>query len=315
MKNKLFLYITIAIMAMGCSSETDTYQIDANIPNTGITRISVGTIAETKTTTNETSNAVTWQAGDKIAVFHVNGSGRDDYKCFELSDGAGEISAYFTGVTEEDYLIPGETYKLVYPYSSAVSYTNNPVVNANSLKVYEVPNTVDNLSTYDWLYSAERVIPTDGTTPAFTMQHAMALIKVTLDVEGYVEGLDSDETLKNVTFATSDNSSAFAQRIYWDADMNFAVRSYTTLSVSYVSGGEDFDNGTTTFWLPIYQNSSLGIKNLDITVYLSHGVSTNWSGVTTYSTSSVLTPGDIYPIHLKFVVDGSDITGTLSVVN
>jgi len=313
MKNKLFLYITIAIMAMGCSSETDTYPIDANISNTGITRISVGTIAETKTATDESSNAVTWQTDDEIAVFNVNGSGRDDYKRFKLSEGAGEVSAYFTGVTADDILIPGETYKLVYPYSSAVSYTGSS--NSKSLKVYEVPNTVDNLSTFDWLYSAEKVIPTDGTTPAFTMQHALALIKVTLDVTGFEENDDSDEYLKNVTFATSNSSLVFAQRIYWDTDMNFAVKSYATSTVSYIDGGEYLENTTTTFWLPVFQDSDLGIQDLDITVYMSHGIYTLWSAATTYSTSSVLTPGYVYPIHLSFVVDGSSRSGTLSVEN
>jgi len=301
-------------MAMGCSSETDTYPIDANISNTNITRISVGTIAETKTATDESSNAVTWQTGDEIAVFNVNGSGSSDYKHFVLSEGAGEISAYFTGVTVDDYLIPGETYKLVYPYSSAVSYNGSS--NIFSLTVYEVPNTVDNLSTYDWLYSAEKKIPTDGTIPAFTMQHALSLIKVTLDVTGYLEDDNSDEYLRNISFATSDNSSDFAQRIYWDTDMNFTVKSYATSSVSYVSGGGEYlENTTTTFWLPISQDSSLGIKDLDITVYMSHGSNTFWSAATTYSTKSVLTPGKVYPIHLSFVVDGSNRTGTLSVVN
>jgi len=303
-------------MAMGCSSETDTFQTDTSV--TSITSLYVEkTInnATTKTATNESSNEVTWQTGDEIAVFHVNGSGRDDYKCFVLSEGGGSNSGYFKGVTADDYLIAGETYKLVYPYSSAVSYTNDPATTRYSLKVFEVPNTVNNLSSYDWLYSEERVIPTDGTIPDFTMQHALALIKVTLDVTGFKEGDDSEEYLKNVTFATSDNSLAFAQRIYWDTDMNFAVKYYGTTSVSYVDGGEYLENTTTTFWLPVSQDSDSGIQDLDITVYMSHGSNTLWSALTQYSTSSVLTPGDIYPIHLKFVVDGSNRSGTLSVVN
>ena len=295
-------------MAMGCSSETFTSNNIIYVEKT-INNLT------TKTATNETSNEVTWQAGDEIAVFHVNGSGRDDYKEFVLSEGAGSNSAYFTGVTADDILIPGETYKLVYPYSSAVSYTNDPATTRYSLKVYEIPNTVDNLSSYDWLYSAERVIPTDGTTPAFTMKHAMALIKVTLDVAGFEENDDSEEYFKNVTFATSNSSLAFAERIYWDTDMNFVVKSYATSSVSYVDGGEYLENTTTTFWLPVSQDSSLGIQDLDITVYMSHGSNTLWSASTSFYTSSVLTSGYVYPIHLSFVVDGTNRSGTLSVVN
>jgi len=295
-------------MAMGCSSETDMFQINSN--NIIYVEKTINNIT-TKTATDETTNAVTWQAGDEIAVFHVNGSGRSDYKRFVLSEGAGNNSAYFTGFTYSDTLIPGETYKLVYPYSSAVSYNGSS--NIKSLKVFEVPNTVDNLSTYDWLYSTEKVIPTDGTTPAFTMKHAMALIKVTLDVTGFEENDDSDEYLKNVTFATSNSSLSFAQRIYWDTDMNFTVKSYATSSVSYIDGGEYLENTTTTFWLPVSQDSELGIQDLDITVYMSHGINSLWSAATTYSTSSVLTSGYVYPLHMSFVVDGSNRSGTLSV--
>lgn len=313
MKIKLLLGLSLfAILAMDCTSETDTLK-----SNDKITRIYVGTTdAKSRTSTDASTAEVTWKDGDEIAVFHVNGSGRSDYKRFLLSSGAGEQSAYFEGVTADDYLTAGESYKVIYPYSST-TYTNETTSNIYSFAIYEIPNTVDKLATYDWLYSATRVIPTDGTMPAFTLQHTMALIKVTLDIEGVEEYEDFDEYLKNITFAPTDNSFAFAQRCYWDTNLDFAIKNYGTTSVSYISNGQWLEDGTTSFWLPVVQNTNLGIQGLNVTVYVSHGTQGNtlWSATTTFTPTSLLVSGKIYPIHLRFAVDGTNRSGTLTIVN
>jgi len=314
MKKNLFLSLCLALVAVGCSSETEPQN-----DNSTVSRILVGNAelqdANTKTITDAVTNRVTWAAGDEIALFNVNGTGRNDYKRFRIVSGVGNESAYFEAVTEDDNLTAGATYKVIYPYASVASYTD--VSNRTSLAVYEIPNNVNNLATYDWLYSAPRTINADGTTPEFLMQHCMALIKFTLDVEGIIENDDFDEYLKNITVRPLGTSSMFAQRIYWNNTLDFSISSYGTNSVSFEPSSVYLENGRYTFWLPIYQDASLGIRPLILTVFASHGAAGNtlWSAATTFTPASILTPGYIYHKHLNFTVDGSERSGTLTIID
>ncbi len=312
MKLKLLLGLGITLLAMGCTSETELQPKDIS----KITRIYVGTedVVDSRTVTNATTNAVTWAEGDEIAVFHVNGSGRSDYKHFRVvSGGAGGISAYFEAVSEADALTGGETYKLVYPYAAAGSYSGGSS-NRYSLAVYELANSVDNLKTYDWLYSDGKAIPQDGTLPRFTMKHCFALVKVHLEVAGAIEGEDYDEYIRNFTLSSA--NSAFAQRVYWDENLDFAIKSYGTSAVSY-NTDTWLENGAYTFWLPVYQSPDFGSHQLTLAIYMSHGTQGNtlWGGNVNYTPHSVLTAGYLYSVNLLFTVDGTNRTGTLTLVN
>ena len=301
-------------MAMGCSSETDTFQV-----NTKITRISVGTqeIKETtKTATNASTNAVTWQAGDEIAVFHVGGTGRSDFKHFVLASGANETSAYFEGVGADDYLTAGESYKVIYPYSSA-GYTVNDDFNCSETAQSSNGNT-DQLADCDWLYSTSTRISPDGTVPAFTLRHAFSLLKIIVDVENFTS---SDRRyMRNFNIKNFNTElNLFADYVYWNDVFDFSVSGYTGVSAVGYSSSIRLNNTTTyIYWLPIKQNETLGIQNVVFTSFWATGItstSTMYSSECTYTPSSVFAAGTTYEKHFKLTfADGSSTVAILTLV-
>lgn len=314
-KYLLSSFVVAAMLAItSCTSETED-----NTYSTKITKIYVGaeTTIGTKTNTNASTSTVTWADGDEIAVFHVNGSGRSDYKRFILTSGAGESSAYFAGATAEDYLTPGETYKVVYPYSSVENYNQS-----NDFLFSEISQStsgnISHIAQYDWLYSASKTIGSDGTVPAFLLKHVSAFLRVRLDIANYTAS--ERRYLRNFNVKASNGTSKlFANYIYWNDELNFTISQYTeTATVGYSESNRIVD-GTFYYYFPIIQDPSLGIEPLTFTSYWATSTSTSatlYSSDCQYTPSSVLRSGYVYDAHFQLTFnDGSANTATLTIVN
>lgn len=316
MKTKLFLGLGIALLAMSCTSETESRNEDAS----KITKIYVGTEkvveADTRTVTDVNTNTVTWATGDEIAVFRVNGSGRNDYKHFILESGAGEISAYFKGVGADDYLTPGETYKVVYPYAAVGAYEG--VDDALSMQAaISGSNNTDHLAKYNWLTSLPKVIPTDGTMPAFSLAQSTALAKIRVDIENFMlTGIGNRRYLSNVNFTVKDGSGEFSDYIYWDDNLNIATLQFSEVASAGFTGTavQINNNSSYYYWVPIIQKIETGIKELKLSVHWNAGTITTYSADMVYTPQSVFRPGFIYNVHLKLSFAESGNSGALTLV-
>ena len=145
------------------------------------------------------------------------GTGRNDYKRFILESGAGDVSAYFKGVGPDDYLTPGGTYKVIYPYASVVNYydRNNGCYVA---ELSQPSSDASHLSDYDWLFSVSKTIPNDNTMPSFLLQHAFSLIKINLTVSNYTGALRYLQSM-----SISSNGYNFAESVYWNDNLDFTI--------------------------------------------------------------------------------------------
>lgn len=316
MKTKLLLSLGIALLAMSCTSETESQNEDA----TKITKIYIGaektSDATTKTVTDVTTNSVKWAEGDEIAVFHVNGSGRNDYKRFVLESGAGEASAYFKGVGADDYLTAGETYKVVYPYAAVGQYDGvNDVFNMHAN--ISASNNTDHLANHNWLVSTQqRITPADGTMPSFLLKQVTALAKIRVDIENFtITGMTNKRFLSNVNFTIIDRTKAFRSYIYWDDNLDVATYEYSEVATAGFSGQVEIKNNNSYYyWVPIIQNASDGIKKVSLSVHWRKDV--DLSSAVEYMPKSVFTPGKIYNIHLKLTfTENSGDSGTLTFAN
>ncbi|WP_321332907.1 hypothetical protein [uncultured Bacteroides sp.] len=313
MRIKLLLGLSLfAILAMDCISETDTPK-----SNDKITRIYVGTAnAKSRTLTDASTAEVTWKDGDEIAVFHINGSGRSDYKRFLLSSGAGEQSAYFEGVTADDYLTAGETYKVAYPYSSVEEYDgDNNIFNMHAN--ISASNNTDHLANHNWLVSGNRVIPTDGTMPSFSLAQITALAKIRLDIDNFtVTGLTNRRYLTNVNFTIADATKAFYNYIYWNEDLDVTAYERSEVATAGFSNQVQIvNNSSYYYWVPIMQETSSGIKQLDLSVHWRDGNNVDYSSVVEYTPKSMFVPGYIYNVHLILTfTENSGNSGILSLV-
>lgn len=300
MKTKLFLSLGIALLVMSCTSETETQSEKV----TKITKIYVGTEEEagtnSRTVTNVNTNAVTWAEGDEIAVFRVNGSGRNDYKRFVLESGAGGIAAYFKGVGVDDYLIPGEVYKVVYPYSTVGTYDGvNDVFNMHAN--ISASNNTDHLANHNWLVSAQRIIPEDGTMPAFSLAQTIALAKIRVDIANFtVTGLSNRRYLSNVNFTITDKTKAFDSYIYWNEKLEVTGYESSEVATAGFSGQVQIvNNSSFYYWVPIKQQSTTGIKKMGLSVHWRDGNNVDYSSSVEYIPKSVFASGFIYNIRLK----------------
>lgn len=316
MKKNLVLGLGIALLAMSCTSETETQKKDTK----KITTIYVGaenaSDVGTRTITDVNTNSVKWAVGDEIAVFHVNGSGRSDYKHFVLESGAGDASAYFKGVGADDYLTAGETYKVVYPYSTVKQYDGeNNVFNMHAN--ISGSNNTDHLANHNWLVSTQQRISTDGKTPAFLLAQTVALAKIQVDITNFtLTGIPNKRYLSNVNFTISDKTKAFYSYIYWDENLDVAAYEYSEVATAGFSNQVQISNNTSYYyWVPIKQNTSDGIKSLGLSVHWRDSNNVDYSSSVEYTPQSVFTPGFIYNIHLKLTfTTGSGNSGTLTFV-
>lgn len=316
MKKKLVIGLSIALLAMSCTSETEPQKEDA----TKITKIYVGAEkaldVDTRTITDVNTNSVKWAAGDEIAVFHVNGAGRSDYKRFVLESGAGEASAYFKGVGADDYLTAGETYKVVYPYSTVEQYDGvNDVFNMHAN--ISGSNNTDHLANHNWLVSTQqRVIPSDGTMPSFLLAQITALAKIRVDVENFtLTGLTNRRYLSNVNFTTIDKIKDFYSYIFWNDNLDVEALQYSEVATAgFQSTNVAINNNTSYYyWMPIIQNSSTGVQELGLSVHWRDANNVDYSSSIDYTPKSQFTPGFIYNIHLKLTfTEGSGNSATLS---
>lgn len=317
MKMKLFLGLGITLLVMSCTSETEPQNED----KTKITKIYVGAEkaegVNTRTVTDVNTNSVTWADGDEIAVFHVNGSGRNDYKRFVLESGAGNISAYFRGVGADDYLIPGETYKVVYPYSAVGVYdgVNDALQMQASISG---SNNTDHLADYNWLASAQKVIPADGTMPAFLLVQSTALVKIRVDTENFTikDPITNKRYLNNVNFTVIDGSTEFSDYIYWDDNLNVTTFQFSEVASAGFAGtvAQIKNNSSYYYWVPIIQKIETGVKQLKLSVHWNAGAVTTYSADMTYTPKSVFKSGYIYNVHLKLSFADSGNSGTLTLV-
>lgn len=303
MKTKLFLSLGLVLLTMSCNSEKE-------LPNENVTKISkiyVGTKKDaqtnTRTVTNATTNAVTWTEGDEIAIFRVGGTGRNDYKRFILESGAGDVSAYFKGVGPDDYLTPGGTYKVIYPYASVVNYydRNNGCYVA---ELSQPSSDASHLSDYDWLFSVSKTIPNDNTMPSFLLQHAFSLIKINLTVSNYTGALRYLQSM-----SISSNGHNFAESVYWNDNLDFTIAENSEkIGISYSSSTKLVD-GKYTFIIPIYQ-----VSNTAEITFTANWAKT-WNSIFpnaasySYITSSTLTSGKVYELDftLSFETGASDV--------
>lgn len=315
MRTKLFLGLSIALLAMSCTSETEPRNEDV----TKITKIQVGAeqVAnpETRTVTDVTANRVTWAAGDEIAVFRVGGEGRMDYRRFVLESGAGDVLAYFKGVGADDFLTAGDTYKVVYPYNSVREFDG---LNGefNMTASISGNNNTDHLARFNWLISTPHVIPTDGTMPSFSLAQAMALAKIRLDVKNFaLPPLDEQRYLTNLNFTTIDKKTVFSSSVYWSAELDLKTKKFSEVaSAGFTSGVQVYDNTTYYYWVPIMQDPSFGIKDLKLEVLWRSGLSNTYSSSMEYTPKSIFAPGFIYNIHFVLTFEPSGNSGTLSLV-
>lgn len=315
MKTKLFLGLSIALLAMGCTSETEMN----NENTTKITRIYVGAenVIDTRTETDAETAAVTWTEGDEIAVFHVNGSGRSDYKYFVLESGDGETKGYFKGADPEvDYLIPGETYKVVYPYWAVVDFDGGDNIHEMSIALSN--NSTDHLADYNWLASTAKTIPTNGTMPAFSMAQQMSLVKLRVDIENFtVTGTSNRRYFGNINFTTTDTAPVFYSFVYWNNNLEVAAGEMSEVLGCGFNGNIQIQNNTSYyFWVPVKQDTSKGVKEIDIALlWRNSGGGTTTTAHAIYTPKSAFAPGYIYNVHLKLsFTAGSANSATLTVV-
>lgn len=311
-KNLLFMMGVVALLLTGCSTET------GNVEDTSkITRISVdateGSVdAKTRTATNGT--LVTWVTNDEIGL--LNAADRANYKHFRLSSAPGTNTGYFDGVTADDYLTSGTTYKVVYPYS-ALEYTGTSNRYRKDIQVFsQTDNSNSNLANDDWLTSESRTI-VDGTMPAFRLKHCFALLKVTLAVEGIIEDDDYEMYFANFTISTANNEKAFANKVYIDDKGDLGVYSYINSIIAARTDKPWLENGIYTFWYVVKTDPQVGIVPLQLQPYFSQGASGTvlWSLNTTFTPSAVLEAGKLYNINLKMTYNnGSYSASALEVI-
>ncbi len=317
MKRLVLLMSGISLLFAGCTTETKEWTGDDG----KITRIYVDAPLDTdaskatsRTVTND--HSVTWTEGDEIALF--KDGDRTNYKRFRLMSNPGSKSGYFTGVTTDDYLTEGGSYKVIYPYSAAAKTGTN---NLTRLSLYEIEQTDEgstHLAGYDWLESAYHTVSVANPIPAFVLNHCFTLLKVTLTVEGADEdNTEYDEYLTNLSISSIDNSNIFAQRVYLGNDNNVEVSSYGVMAVVFRNPKAWLSNKEYTFWQIVKQDEALGIHDLRFNLYFSHGTGGNvlWNVDTIYSPASVLRSGQLYRIKLKAVINGATRTGSLEVAS
>lgn len=316
MKKSLLLLISgIALLLAGCTTETETR--DWVNKDGKITRIYVEASSEedaveptTRTTTN--GNSVTWVTGDEIALFET--TGQRVYKRFRLVSDPGTKSGYFEGVGTDDYLTPGTSYRVVYPYSAA-QYTGSNVRYRKDIQAFmQTDNSNSNLTNDDWLISEIRTV-TDGTMPGFRLNHCFALLEVSMQVEGIEEDDDYEMYFSNFTIETSGNELAFANKVYITDDGNLGVSSYQNSIVVSRTDKPWFENGTYKFWYVVKANPSVGIAPLVLHPYFTQGSSVLWSVKTEFTPTSVLQSGKYYHLNLKMTYNNvSPSASTLTVV-
>lgn len=317
MRTKLLLGLGIALLAMSCTSETEPQKEEA----TKITKIYVGAEkapdVDTKTITDVNTNSVKWAEGDEIAVFHVNGTGRSDYKRFVLESGAGEASAYFNGVGADDYLTAGETYKVVYPYSTIGIYDGvNEAFNMHAN--ISGSNNTDHLANHNWLVSTQQRISTDGKTPAFLLAQTTALAKIRVDIENFtLTGFTNRRYLSNVNFTTVDKIKDFYSYIFWNENLDVEAAEYSEVATAGFQSTNVVINNNTSYyyWMPIIQNTLTGIKKLGLSVHWRDANNVDYSSSIEYTPKSEFIPGFIYNIHLNLAfTEGSGNSAILSLV-
>lgn len=317
MKTKLFLGLVIVLLATSCTSETEPQKEN----ETRITKIKIGadvtTDADSRTVTDVNTNSVKWAVGDEIAVFHVNGNGRSDYKRFVLESGVGEASAYFIGVGADDYLTAGEIYKVVYPYVSVGMYDGvNDVFNMHANM--SGSNNTDHLANHNWLVSTQqRISPSDGTMPSFLLTQVTALAKIRVDIENFtLTEMTNRRYLSNVNFTISDKTKAFSSYIFWNDNLEVATYEYSEVATAGFSGQVQIKNNSSYYyWVPIKQNASDGIKKVSLSIHWRDSNNVDYSSPLEYTPKSVFTPGKIYNIHLKLTfTENSGNSGTLTFV-
>lgn len=299
-KKSLFILASTALLAAGCSSNSD---VENTTDSAKISKIYVdsSTGGDTKTTTN--GNSVTWATGDAIGL--IEASKPETNNQFILNSAPGTNTGYFEGVTTNDYLSPG-TWIAYYPYSATKHNSSN------KLKVQTINQTGESnslLATYDWLISSPVTVGYNQQ-PSFHLNHSFALIKVTVKLDA---AIDDYIELSNVKLSTQDNSQVFAQRIYINDNGTIGFDYTSNNVVTNRTDRPQFVYGNTyTFWLLAKQNAK---TPLFVDVYFD-GDHSIFSVRTTFNPSNILEAGKLYSLDLLVKYNSDNYpASTLEITN
>ncbi len=325
MRTRIMLSIVLsAMMLAGCTSETDDLLKKGNEK---ITRIYVGTaetVADeaTRTATDPSTHAVTWEEGDEIALVDVSDGTYQKFVWSEYADGDEQVTneaAYFVAAEGEKGLTPRKSYKVIYPYSSLSYDGETGTASKKWFKCNSLSHEITNLKNNDWLYSDVKVVSSD-VTPQYDMHHTFALVQVNLTVEGITD--DHEIYLKNITLRSQqiendadERYPLFAYRVYWKGNnKDFTVYANDNAVSSYIPGSKLMENEVTTFWLPLYMNGETAYTPIDVVVYWadSEEANTSISASIKKELTAPLAAGKLYVLNIHFKPNEYGTAGTVN---
>ncbi len=322
-KTKLLLSVALsALMLASCTSETD--DLFNKEDGKKITRIYVGTeeAVKTKTVTNPTTHAVTWEEGDEIALVDVSNGTYQKFVWSEYAagdEGVTNEAAFFVAAEGEPGLTIGSSYKVIYPYSSMSYDGENDIFQCNS-----ITHVIDNLKKNDWLYSDAKTVSSDEV-PAYKMHHAFALVKVNLTIN--TTNMTNNLLklyLRNITLRSQIESGdtrypLFAYWVNWGGNSkDFYVYDKSNAVSSYIAGGKEIRKNNNagevvTFWLPVCMNAETVYDPMDVIVYWSSDADGNVqiSCSAKKNLTAPLAAGNLYELNATWTPNDKGDAGTV----
>lgn len=246
---RFFSYIGASLVAIAalssCSKEIDN---SSNEASNGIQFAITASSVDTKTSIDGFKTS--WVANDKLNITHAI-AGSTTY----ITDGSFSISEAnlatnkFNGTLKSN-LEEGSSYDwyALYPYNNGKNYTyighsKGAIQNGNN-------STAHLCGTLCPLYGVAKNVNSSDPV-SFDMQHLAAVVEITVTNE-----TDADLTVKNITFASSDENIVGSYLIdfkgdnvtYTDGDKQY-VSKVATLNVT--NGDAIAKNGSAKFYIPI----------------------------------------------------------------